>query len=63
MTLATGLLLQYLASSVRWIESRITVQPIRWIGLGLLLAAGLCVLSDVLHRRLEAPLLRWATRP
>jgi len=40
VTLAIGLLLQYLASNVRWIESRITVQPIRWMGLGLLIAAG-----------------------
>src|SRR5690606_11610076 len=37
---AIGLLLQYLATDVRWIESRITILPVRWIGLGLMIAAG-----------------------
>ncbi|MBV0890944.1 monovalent cation/H+ antiporter subunit A [Paracoccus sp. Z118] len=36
---AIGLLLQYLATNVRWIESRIIILPIRWMGLGLLFAA------------------------
>ncbi len=39
VTVAIGLLLQYLASNVRWIEARITILPIRWMGLGLLIAA------------------------
>lgn len=37
---AIGLLLQYLATNVRWVESRITILPVRWIGLGLVIAAG-----------------------
>jgi multicomponent K+:H+ antiporter subunit A len=40
VTLAIALLLQYLASSVRWVESRITILPIRWMGLGLLTSCG-----------------------
>ena len=40
ITLAIALLLQYLATNVRWVESRITILPIRWMGLGLLLAGG-----------------------
>ena len=39
ITLAIGLLLQYLASGTRWVEDRLHILPIRWIGLGLLLAA------------------------
>lgn len=38
VTIATALLLQYLATNVRWIEARITVLPIRWMGFGLLIA-------------------------
>ncbi|MGA0543173.1 monovalent cation/H+ antiporter subunit A [Neotabrizicola sp. VNH66] len=38
VTLAIALLLQYLASNVRWIEARITILPIRWMGVGLVIA-------------------------
>lgn len=37
--LAIGLLLQYLASGTRWIESHLRILPLHWIRLGLLLAA------------------------
>ncbi|HHX89852.1 MAG TPA: monovalent cation/H+ antiporter subunit A [Paracoccus sp.] len=40
ITLAIGLLLQYLAASVRWIEMRLIILPIRWMGIGLLIATG-----------------------
>ena len=36
VTLAIGFLIQYIASNVRWVEARITVLPIRWMGFGLL---------------------------
>ncbi|TBN47237.1 monovalent cation/H+ antiporter subunit A [Paracoccus sediminis] len=39
VTLAIAFLVQYLATNVRWVESRITVLPIRWMGIGLLIAA------------------------
>ncbi|GGE18866.1 multisubunit potassium/proton antiporter, PhaA subunit /multisubunit potassium/proton antiporter, PhaB subunit [Gemmobacter megaterium] len=38
VTLAIALLLQYIASNVRWIEARIVILPIRWMGIGLLIA-------------------------
>ena len=38
VTLAIAILLQYLGASVRWVEARITVLPIRWMGFGLLIA-------------------------
>ncbi|MBK4216037.1 monovalent cation/H+ antiporter subunit A [Paracoccus caeni] len=40
VTMAIAFLLQYLATNVRWVEARITVLPIRWMGFGLLMAAG-----------------------
>ncbi|WP_112310884.1 monovalent cation/H+ antiporter subunit A [Pseudogemmobacter bohemicus] len=38
VTVAIGLLLQYIGSNVRWIEARIIILPIRWMGIGLLIA-------------------------
>ncbi|TWI38096.1 monovalent cation/H+ antiporter subunit A [Paracoccus sulfuroxidans] len=38
VTLAIALLLQYVASNVRWIEARLTVLPIRWMAFGLTLS-------------------------
>ncbi|RJL10431.1 monovalent cation/H+ antiporter subunit A [Paracoccus siganidrum] len=40
VTLAIAFLLQYIATNVRWVEARITVLPIRWMGFGLLVAGG-----------------------
>ena len=36
VTLAIAFLIQYIATNVRWVEARITVLPIRWMGFGLL---------------------------
>ena len=38
VTLAIGLLLQYVAANVRWVEARLTVLPVRWMGTGLVIA-------------------------
>jgi len=38
VTLAIALLLQYIAANVRWVEAHITILPIRWMGIGLLIA-------------------------
>ncbi len=38
VTLAVGLLLQYVAANVRWVEARLTVLPVRWMGTGLIIA-------------------------
>lgn len=38
VTVSVAILLQYLAHDVRWIEARLTVLPIRWMGVGLLIA-------------------------
>ncbi len=65
VTLSIGLLLQYIASGVRAVEARIVIRPVRWMGLGLLVAgaagaaamlAGYPFLS-ALARDIDLPLL------
>jgi multicomponent K+:H+ antiporter subunit A len=38
ITLAVGMILQYMAGGTRWAEDRLAIQPARWIAAGLLLA-------------------------
>ena len=38
VTLSIAFLLQYLAHDVRWVEDRLTILPIRWMGVGLVIA-------------------------
>jgi multicomponent K+:H+ antiporter subunit A len=40
LTASVALILQYMIGGTRWIEDRLTVRPLRWIGLGLLTATG-----------------------
>ncbi len=40
VAMSIAFILQYMASGTRWVEERLRVLPLRWIGLGLLLAAG-----------------------
>ncbi len=39
ITMSIGIILQYMASGTRNVEDRLLVMPLRWIGIGLLLAA------------------------
>ncbi len=39
ITMSIGFLLQYLAGGTRWVEERLRILPVRWIGFGLLIAA------------------------
>jgi multicomponent K+:H+ antiporter subunit A len=39
LTLAVGVILQYMAGGTRWAEQRLAMRPLRWIAVGLLLAA------------------------
>lgn len=39
ITLAAGIILQYMAGGTRWTEASIPIRPLRWMGIGLLLAA------------------------
>jgi multicomponent K+:H+ antiporter subunit A len=38
IAMAAALILQYMAGGTRWIEARLRIRPLRWIGVGLLLA-------------------------
>ncbi|TQD38144.1 monovalent cation/H+ antiporter subunit A [Rhodobacter capsulatus] len=40
VTVSIAILLQYLGHDLRWVEARLTVLPIRWMGVGLLIAGG-----------------------
>ncbi|MEO3385902.1 monovalent cation/H+ antiporter subunit A [Mesorhizobium sp. CAU 1741] len=39
IAMAIGFLLQYLAGGARWVEDRLRILPVKWIGFGLLTAA------------------------
>ncbi|TRO95473.1 monovalent cation/H+ antiporter subunit A [Glycocaulis profundi] len=39
VTMAIGFLLQYLAGGTRWVEERLRILPVKWIGFGLIAAA------------------------
>ncbi len=39
ITMAIGFLLQYIGGGTRWVEDRLRILPVRWIGSGLLIAA------------------------
>ena len=38
--MAIAFILQYMAGGTRWVEARLRILPVRWMGVGLLLAAG-----------------------
>jgi multicomponent K+:H+ antiporter subunit A len=38
VTLSIAILLQYLGHDTRWVEARLTILPVRWMGVGLLIA-------------------------
>ncbi len=40
VTMAVAFILQYMARGTDWVEARLRVQPVRWMGIGLLLAVG-----------------------
>jgi multicomponent K+:H+ antiporter subunit A len=40
ITMAVAFILQYMARGTNWVETRLRVLPVRWMGIGLLLAAG-----------------------
>ena len=40
LTMSVAIILQYMAGGTLWVEARLRIHPLRWMGLGLLLAAG-----------------------
>ncbi|RYZ03465.1 MAG: DUF4040 domain-containing protein, partial [Alphaproteobacteria bacterium] len=39
ITMSIAFILQYMASGTRWVETRLRILPLRWIGIGLLISA------------------------
>ena len=39
LTMSVAFILQYMAGGTRWVEARLTVLPVLWIGLGLAVRA------------------------
>lgn len=65
VAMSIGFILQYLAGGARWVEDRLRILPVRWIGIGLMLSAftgigawlfGLPFLTSY-FRYLELPLI------
>ncbi|MCK8783029.1 monovalent cation/H+ antiporter subunit A [Roseomonas sp. NAR14] len=40
LTMSVAIILQYMAGGARWVEDHLRIHPLRWMGTGLLLAAG-----------------------
>ena len=40
LAMAVAFIVQYMAGGTRWVEARLPILPVRWMGLGLLFAAG-----------------------
>jgi len=40
LTVSVALILQYMVAGTGWVEARLRIRPLRWMGIGLLLAAG-----------------------
>jgi multicomponent K+:H+ antiporter subunit A len=45
VTMSIAFIVQYMASGTKWVEARLRILPIRWIGIGLLIAVGTGVAS------------------
>jgi len=48
LTMSIAFILQYMIGGALWVEAHLRVHPLRWMGLGLLLAAGTGVASTLL---------------
>lgn len=50
VTMAVAFILQYMARGTIWVETRLRVLPVRWMGIGLLLAAGVGMAAWLFNR-------------
>jgi multicomponent K+:H+ antiporter subunit A len=48
IVMSIGFILQYMAGGTRWVEDRLRILPVRWIGIGLLLAMMVGIVSPLL---------------
>jgi multicomponent K+:H+ antiporter subunit A len=63
VALAAGFILQYMAAGTNWVESRLRVLPVRWIGGGLLLAAFTGAAAILFGRPFLTSYFRYAELP
>lgn len=63
ITVSVALILLYMARGARWVEAHLRVLPVRWIGLGLLLAAGTGLGSLAFGRPFLTSYFRYAELP
>jgi multicomponent K+:H+ antiporter subunit A len=50
ITMAVAFIVQYMARGTNWVEARLRVLPVRWMGIGLLLAAGVGMAASAFAR-------------
>jgi multicomponent K+:H+ antiporter subunit A len=50
VTMAVAFILQYVAHGTMWVEARLRVLPVRWMGIGLLLAVGVGAAAWLFNR-------------
>jgi multicomponent K+:H+ antiporter subunit A len=50
ITMAVAFIVQYMARGTTWVEARLRVLPLRWMGIGLLLAIGISAGAWVFDR-------------
>jgi multicomponent K+:H+ antiporter subunit A len=48
--MAVAFILQYMARGTLWVETRLRILPVRWMGIGLLLAVGVGAAAWAVHR-------------
>ena len=63
ITVSVALILLYMARGARWVEAHLRVLPVRWIGAGLLLAAGTGLGSLAFGRPFLTSYFRYAELP
>ena len=59
ITMAIAVILQYMAGGTRWVEARLHIRPVRWMGVGLLLAAGTGAAAWLFGRPFSPPISRY----
>jgi multicomponent K+:H+ antiporter subunit A len=50
VTMSVSFILQYMAYGTEWVEARLRILPVRWMGIGLLLAASVGASAWLFHR-------------
>jgi multicomponent K+:H+ antiporter subunit A len=63
LAFAIAFILQYMAGGARWVEARLTVLPVRWIGFGLLAAGGTGIGATLFGRPVLSSAFRYVDLP